>query len=172
MKTLLILVSILVAGQAFAIGGLGNKMASHELVARAKANPNLYHFDDGGNINFGNGFYLRRFNFKGQPQVCHAGNFLYAGVRNKCVKPVYSEGEVVGCQQHQQVQLKTQMVGTAQICTDHSDDGGPCGKFSTVKFNKGPQVKVAIFRGRATTNMDSKHDRFQGYAYLTIPRCN
>lgn len=167
----MIIASLMVAFQASAIGG-NSQMASEATVAKAKANPSQYRFDDGGNINFGSGFYVRRFNFKGQAQVCHSGNYLYAGTRNKCVKPVYNDDEVVGCKEYKTVQLKTQMVGTAQVCTDNDDDSsGPCSKFATVKFNKGPNVKVGIYK-KSQMSDDNKSDGFKGYTYLTIPACN
>ncbi len=171
MKALMTIASLLLATQAFAFGFGSNKMADAATVSKALANPYQYRIDDGGNINFGNGFYIRRINFAGKAQVCHSNNYLYGGVRNKCVKPVSQGDEVTGCKQYKQVQLKTQMVGTAQVCTDNQGDGGPCTKYATVKFNKGPQVKVAIYK-KSQMSDSNPTAGFKGFTYLTIPACN
>ena len=175
MKLLVVLMSLLMAGQVMAgFHGLPkNKMAKPEVVQKALAAGRGWMFDDGGNISFGNGFYLRRIKFNGQPNVCHANNFLYAGSTKKCVKPVYDDDEKVGCDQYKTVQLKTQMVGTGQVCTKYENednDSGPCKKYATVKFNKGPRVKVALYKGRK--DHDDPRRNFKGFTYLTLPRCN
>ncbi len=171
MKLLCMILVVLTTQWALAGFGFGsNKKASPELVKEALANPQKYRFDDGGNISFGNGFYLRRFSFAGKPNACHAGNFLYAGVQKKCVSPVYQGDEIVGCKEYSNSQLKTQMVGSAKICSETAGDDGPCKTFSTVKFNKGPRVKVAIFKRSEMSDMNHLSG-FKGFTYLLLPPC-
>ncbi len=176
MKLLLIISTLLFTAQTFAFSGItSNKMASDAVVKKALANPKQYKFDDGGNIDFGNGIFVRRFSFSGQPQACHDGQYLYAGSAKKCVKPIYSgdDDNITGCAQYKTVSLKTLMVGTRQICTNYSgkDDSGPCTKYSTVKVNRGPKVKVAIYKS-GQSSQDHVNAGFLGFTYLTLPVCN
>ena len=173
MRVLFVIASLLVASPAYTGFGFGsNKKAPQSIVQKAFDNPGSYKFDDGGNISFGNGIYKRRFDAKGRPQVCHKNNYLYAGSAKKCVKPVYSQDKIVGCNQQKTVQLKTLMSGTGQICTRYSDPDDPwsdCVSYSTVRINKGPKVKVGIFRKSEMSSDPS--DGFKGFTFLNIPSC-
>ncbi len=174
MKLLLTLTALLFSAQALAFGGISsNKMASDALVKKALANPKQYKFDDGGNIDFGNGIFKRRINFAGQPQACHDGQYLYAGNAQKCVKPIFGgkDDNVTGCAQYKTVALKTLMVGTRQVCTAYANDsGGDCTKYTTVKVNRGPKVKVALYN--SSYNSKNENEGFLGFTYLTLPVCN
>ena len=83
MKVILLLLSLSFILQSLPANA---KTASDKLVKEALANPGRYQFKDSGNIDFGNGFYKRRVDFAGRPQVCHYKNYLYAGTAKKCVK--------------------------------------------------------------------------------------
>lgn len=167
MKLILTLAAMMMSMQAFA------QTVSDATVKKALANPSQYFFDDGGNIDFGNGIFKRRFNFAGQAQACYVGNMLYAGLGKKCVKPIYSGDEEKGCAQYKTVELKTVMVGTRQVCVQSSgkDGNGECTKYATVKVNRGPKVKVALYK-KSSMNSDNSSSGLLGYTQLTLPVCN
>lgn len=113
MKAILLISSLL-----FAFNALAGEL-SDDMVQKALANPKRYHFDDGGNIDFGNGFFKRRINFAGQAQVCHENNYIYGGEGKKCIK--YKNKKK--CKEYNTFTLMTKMVGTKTICINEPGDG-------------------------------------------------
>lgn len=169
MKVLLFVTSLFFVAQSFSISTANASGAvSDEVLKEAFSNPKRFQFDDGGNIDFGHGFFKRRFNFAGQPQVCHQNNYLYAGEGTKCI----SSSAKYTCDEYATYDLLTEMVGSKFVCGDR-DRGyywGRCDNPTELKFNYGPKVKVSIYK---TSKRDGKgkYGRI-GYTYLTIPACD
>lgn len=172
MQSFSVLIILLCTLEALAFRFGGHQMVSEAQLKTALANPSSYQFDDGGSISFGHGFYARRFNFKGQAQACYSSGYLYAGRQKDCVKPMYdSEGGVAGCQKEQDIELKTKMVGVRKVCVTQGEGGEICSQYSTVKFKKGPKVKVAVYK-KALMDRKDPLAGFLGFAYLKLPACS
>lgn len=138
---------------------------SGEELAEALSNPRRFHFNDGGNIDFQNGFFKRRINFAGRPQVCHDGTYIYGGTGKKCVLNI----EKKVCAKKVTVDLMAKMEGTHIVCNDiGNSENTDCKHPSYMKFNYGPDVKVKVYRkvGGKTKG------RYLGYAIIEIPRCD
>jgi hypothetical protein len=171
MKHLVFILTLLICEFAFCGG---EPVASDALLKKALANPSQYYFDDGGNIDFGNGFYKRRFSSSGKALACYQGNYIFAGATQKCIQPTLnSDGDQVGCDSYIAVELKTVMVGIRKICSgnEENSNNNACAKYSTIKVSRGPRVKVAIFYKPQMNSKNSKAGLL-GYNYLTLPRCH
>lgn len=170
MKYLMIIASLLMSAQAFALSW-----------DEVQANPARYRIES-PRIFFQPGVSKRMVDWGGEPAMCVAGDKIYGGQHQRCLAPVGDDDDRIPVSKCPARYLKTfqlykDIVGTRTICLDNDDDSDAfnCKREKTLPYEIDTNVKVEIYKKTRINDDDGTlnkhHPAYVGFVRVQLPNC-
>lgn len=115
--------------------------------------------------------YKRFVSVDGFAKVCVAGDKIYGGTVQSCVKMKNGGRDGGQCVETEANQLWAPLSGTRQICARHGGRDGECREWKTVSYNIDTNVSVKVYD---QTSMDRDNDSagYLGIKKFQLPACD